>query len=178
MGRTHSIAIEAAALMLVIGLTMAGCGSTKKAQHSEASSEASALEEYEAEFQPSDYDVDVAAVFSELRKEKEKEPPPAEAGSTVEAPIFVPGYRVQLFATTDIDEANSQKAMAQAAFPNEWFYIEYDPPTYKLRAGNFLSRTDAEAFAQALQSSGYSDAWVVPDRVQKNAPPRRAKSPE
>jgi hypothetical protein len=178
MGRTHYIAIEMITLMLVIVLTTAGCGGAKKAQQSEHASEASVLEEYEADFQPSDYDVDVATVFSELRKEKGKENLPTEIGPTVETPIFVPGYRVQLFATTDIDEANSQKAMAQAAFPNEWFTIEYDPPTYKLRAGNFLSRTDAEAFAQILQSSGYHDAWVVPDRVQKNAPTRRPKSPE
>lgn len=177
MDRTHDTTIAKITSSLIIVAFMMGCSGAKKAQQSEASSESSALEEYEADFHPSDYDVEIGAVFSELRKDNEKENDPAEVRPTVEAPVFVPGYRVQLFATTDIDEANGQKLTAESAFPTEWFYIEYDPPSYKLRAGNFLSRTDAEAFAQTLQSSGYPDAWVVPDRVQKNAPPRRPKSP-
>ncbi len=178
MDCTHYTTLAKVAAPLILLLLMIGCGSAKRAEQSEHTSESSTLEEYEADFRPSDYDVELGVVFSELRKEEGKKNAPAEITPTVETPVFVPGYRVQLFATTDIDEAASQKATAESAFPDEWFYIEYDPPTYKLRAGNFLSRAEAEAFARTLQSTGYPDAWVVPDRVQKNAPPRRPKSPE
>jgi hypothetical protein len=180
MGRAHCTVIAKAAtlILLITFLMITGCGGAKQAQQTEASSESSVLEEYEAGFRPSDYDVDAGKVFSDLRKEKDRQSSSSESGPTVEPPVYVSGYRVQLLATTDIDEATSQKVAAEAAFPYEWFYIEYDPPTYKLRAGNFLSRSEAEAFTQILQSKGYPDAWVVPDRVQANAPPRRSRSPE
>ncbi len=82
----------------------------------------------------------------------------------------VPGYRVQLISTTSIDEANAKKLYAESLFPAEWFYLEYDPPTYKIRAGNFLVRFDAERFRALITARGFPGAWVVPDRVFNNPP--------
>ncbi|MBF8248556.1 MAG: SPOR domain-containing protein, partial [Bacteroidetes bacterium] len=47
-----------------------------------------------------------------------------------------------------------------------------DPPSYKLRVGNFLNRADAEVYAQTFAAQGFPDAWVVPERVIKNIQPR------
>ena len=148
-----------------------GCGGSKELEKPRPTSPNSELNKYEAEFRPSDYDMDVKVFFSELRREKERKSIPSEPAAT-EAPIVVPGFRVQLLATGEIDEANAKKAEVEAAFPGEWFYIAYDPPTYKLRAGNFLNRTDADMYAKLLSEKGFPDAWIVPERVFKNIQPR------
>jgi hypothetical protein len=132
---------------------------------------------YEDEFRPSDFDIDAKIFFSELRKENEKKAVSTEQVVT-ESPTVVAGFRVQLFATEEIDVANAKKAAAEAEFPEELFYIAYDPPTYKLRAGNFLNRADADAYAKILSERGYPDAWVVPERVFKNPPTRPTSQPQ
>lgn len=157
---------------------LSACSSSKKADKTETGSSTS-LHDFEADFRPSDHEGDAADIFAYLRSERETSEAPPAVTTIPEMPLLVTGYRIQLYATNDIDEANARKAGAEAAFPNEWFYIEYDPPTYKLRAGNFLSRSEAEMFLQTLQSTGYPDAWIVPDRVLKNPPLRRAqKNPD
>lgn len=135
------------------------------------------MEEYEKDFRPSDYDMDVRVFLSEMKKGKDVKVNPAEP-AVVEPLIIVPGYRVQLIATPEIDDANAKKLEAEAAFPGQWFYLEYDPPTYKLRAGNFLNRTDADSYARYLAENGYPDAWIVPERVVKNIQPRVIPQPQ
>ncbi len=135
------------------------------------------MDEYEKDFRPSDYDMDVKVFLSEMKKGKDVRVNPAEP-VVVEPPVVVPGYRVQLFATPEIDEANAKKNEAETAFPGQWFYLEYDPPTYKLRAGNFLNRNDADSYARYLAENGFPDAWIVPERVVKNIQPRIAPQPQ
>lgn len=84
---------------------------------------------------------------------------------------LAPGFRVQIISTRSIDEANARKQYAESLYPAEWFYLQYDPPTYKIRAGNFLSRLDADRFRSQIATRGFPDAWVVPERVLKNPPP-------
>lgn len=159
--------------MLFALLGAAGCGSSKEAEKTKGSEFDRELHAYEEQFRPSDYDPELSTFFSELKKEKE-ETPGADA-SVVEPPVAVQGYRVQILATSSIDDANTAKAAAESEFPGEWFYIAYDPPTYKLRVGNFLSRSEAETYARVLAERGYPDAWVVPERVFKNIQPRPAQ---
>lgn len=87
-------------------------------------------------------------------------------------PTIIQGYRVQLFSTSEIDDANAKKARAEAAFPDEWFYVVYDAPRYKLRGGNFVNRSSADAFAKHLTEKGFPDAWTVPEKILKNPQPR------
>jgi hypothetical protein len=89
----------------------------------------------------------------------------------VPVPDQAPGYRVQLISTTSIDEAKARKLYAESLFPAEWFYLQYDPPTYKIRAGNFLIRFDADRFRSQAVERGFAGAWVVPEHVFKNPPP-------
>ena len=160
----------------IICLTMVaaliGCGGTKELEKSRPpSSAANDLKKYENEFRPSDYDVDVKTFFSDLRRDNAGKKISSEPTVT-ESSNIVPGFRVQLLATTEIDDANAKKVEAESAFPGERFYIAYDPPAYKLRAGNYITRSDADAFAKFVQTNGYPDAWVVPERVIKNIQPR------
>ncbi len=87
-------------------------------------------------------------------------------------PILVQGFRVQLFSTSQIDEVNAKKARAEAAFPEQWFYVVYEAPMYKLRGGNFVHRTEADSYAKYLTNKGFPDAWVVPEKILTNPQPR------
>lgn len=153
---------------LVASLIAGGCSTAKRVERSETSSAADEWERYEAEFQPSEHDPDLKLIFADLRKEKTDKRTGEEISTEPDAATVVPGFRIQLLATPDIDEVNAQRAAAESIFIGERFYIVYDSPTYKLRVGNFLSRVEAESFVLRVQASGYPDAWVVPDRVLKN----------
>jgi hypothetical protein len=159
------LSIIAACVLLV------GCGGSKELDKSRSTTIKSESARFEEEFRPSEYDKDVKVFFSELRKDKGRNATAPEATIT-EAPIIVTGFRVQLLSTGDIDEVNAKKAEVEAAFPEEWFYVAYDPPTYKLRAGNFFRRGDAEMNAKIFADKGFPDAWVVPEHVLKNTLPR------
>ncbi len=160
------------ALVCVLALTIASCAGTKQAQKSK---EKPGFEEqivkYEASFRPSDYDPD-----PDHRKGATSDQPasgvdlPPDTAAASQADV-VQGFRVQLFSSVNIDDAKAKKAEVEAAFPAEWFYLEYDPPAYKVRAGNFATRFEADRFVKQLDEKGYSGAWTVPARIFRNPPP-------
>jgi len=155
---------------------IAGCSSSPESSRRGApASEADMLARWEADFRPSDHDTLAAPAARAGAVQKAGLPdtagglPPADTESEL-----VPGFRVQIFSTTDIDEANQKKTEAEADFPSEWFYIQYDPPTYKIRGGNFLQRYEAERFARAAIEKGFTDSWAVPEKVLREpSPPSR-----
>jgi hypothetical protein len=147
-----------------------GCGSSGEAPKPPSTTEE--FRKYESDFNPSEYNPAPGVI---MPAEGEPTVPPIELRDSEPAPgtpELVQGYRVQIFAATSIDEASRQKEVAEGLFPEEWFYLVYDPPTYKIRAGNFLTRFEADRFARELAEKGFRDSWIVPDRVQKNAPPK------
>ncbi|MFN0157044.1 MAG: SPOR domain-containing protein [Bacteroidota bacterium] len=169
MGRsTRTIGFYCTLLIPVLWLT--GCG----ASTGSSSSEADYIEEarrYEKGFRPSDFDPDpVAAVSTQVSNQPVSEAPHLPKTSV---PLeFVSGFRVQIFSSNNIDDANAMKAEVEQRFTDQWFYVVYDPPTYKLRGGDFLTRYEADRFAKFLKDAGHKDAWIVPERVYKNLPPR------
>jgi hypothetical protein len=163
--------IAATRLAVVALAAMLAACSTSKETGSAAGGGVEDWRKYEADFRPSDYDpeTDTSAV-KQASPEITQPGQPTDSPSPA-APELVSGFRVQFFSTTNIDEANAKKADIEARFPQEWFYLEYDPPTYKIRAGNFLSRFEADRFAKQLSENGFPNAWSVPTRVFKHPPP-------
>ena len=165
-------------IFFATALLLLSCAPSKESEETNNSAEfAAELKRYEATFQPSDYNPDVKEFFRE-----EKEHPPAEQDTGREEAVaetseLVQGFRVQIFSSQDIDEANTKLAEVQGLFPEEWFYLVYDAPSYKIRAGNFVIRFEAERFANRLSTRGYRDAWVVPEKVIRNPPPRPQGEP-
>jgi hypothetical protein len=164
---------RAGALTLVsaaLAAMMAGCGGgTTKDESARAADD---LRKYEETFRPSEFDPPPSVVLREntgTAKDTAAFTPSLPAGS---AEDFVAGFRVQIFSSTDIDEANGIRADAEQRFPGEWFYVVYEPPTYKVRAGDFQERYDADRLARTLREGGFSDSWIVPDRVFKTPPPK------
>jgi hypothetical protein len=125
------------------------------------------LRKYETDFNPSDYNPDPRELMIKAGDVEEVEEIPVKQSPSA-PPELVPGFRVQIAASTSIDEASSRKEEAESLFPETLFYLVYDAPTYKIRAGDFLTRFEADRFARQLAEKGFRDSWIVPDRVYKN----------
>jgi hypothetical protein len=157
-------------------ISLAGCGPSRDAAKEEAGkSTTEDVRRFESDFRPSDYDPD---------PEKNIHPSVTTSGVSdtpktgEESPEQIQGYRVQIFQSASIDEAKAQKSAAESLFPLEWFYLQYDPPTYKVRAGNFASRFEADRFAKVMTEKGFPGSWAVPERVFKSPPNPPAREPQ
>jgi hypothetical protein len=164
-------------LWLIILLLIAGCGSSKKIEKEKSGEELKEfLAKYEKTFDPSAYNPEVESI-----KVEEKNVHNAiESANTVEValPETIPGFRIQVLFTPEIDEANQIRDSLNTYIPEEWTYIVFDAPYYKVRIGNFMERYEAQALLRRLVSLGFSESWVVPDKVVKNPPPRPSDQPE
>jgi hypothetical protein len=174
MGRSvEKVSMERISLIVGI-LLLASCGAIKESEDDKKSN--GNLKQYEATFRPSEYDQPLSDFFPEPHGPASK-----DTGSTSTNPLpqsqeLIQGYRVQIFATSNYDDVTKMKESVESQFPDEWFYVVYDAPTYKLRVGNFLERYEADRFVRVITEKGYKDAWVVPERVYKSPPLRAAPS--
>lgn len=84
---------------------------------------------------------------------------------------LVEGFRVQLFQSTSLRlaEAFRDEAAPQFDVP---VYVEYEAPLYKVRAGNFRLRAEAESWASNLVGRGFQRVDVVATLVDTGALPR------
>ncbi len=73
------------------------------------------------------------------------------------------GYRVQLANITDEARAKAIEKRAHSLFKT--VYIFFQSPSYKVRAGDYTHRADADAAANEARRMGFRGAWVVPDQV-------------
>lgn len=131
--------------------------------------------------QPSGYDEsfdpmsvkDIA--FSVPRKTEKKMvqsqtaiPVPADTAATDTSWVTVQGYQLQLLQTENGSQA--RETMRNAILDlNTDVEIVYDAPNYKLRAGRFLNRYDAERLQSLADEKGYVNSWVVRTPVRVRA---------
>lgn len=161
------------AVLLLAAAFLAGCGGGGGTSRETAPAErGDPLARFESDFRPSDHDTLPApaahAATAPSARQGEAAQPSSPAPGEDE---LVPGFRVQIFATTDIDAAKAKKLEAESDFPSEWFYLQYDPPTYKIRGGNFIQRYEAERFVKLAVEKGFADSWAVPEKVFRQPPP-------
>ncbi|MGA9363987.1 MAG: SPOR domain-containing protein [Bacteroidota bacterium] len=167
----------AAALVLVIGIR---CSSSTESTREESTSKedvgGGVAEKYELQFNPADYNASVATI-EQLAK--------ADTGGkgtdlkTAESspPETTLGFRIQILSTTEIDTANAVKTELSNLPESIGIYVIYDAPYYKVRVGDYLSRPDANSLLRTLIDRGYSDAWIVADRILKDPPLRKPPVP-
>ncbi len=80
----------------------------------------------------------------------------------------VPGYQVQLLQTEDAKLARATVKEAILAL-NVDVVTFYEAPYYKLRAGRFVNRYDAEQLQNLATEKGYANCWVVRTQVKMRA---------
>jgi len=69
-------------------------------------------------------------------------------------------FRVQVFASNNIENVREQKKELEKN-TNEPIVIGYDAPYYKLYAGGYTKKQDAQVTLTKLKKTGYPDAWIV-----------------
>jgi len=84
-------------------------------------------------------------------------------GSKITKPMA--GYRVLIVTTDNLDEANKVKSEVYFRLDRNPVYISFDPPFYKVKAGDFLNSSDANDYSFKLNQMGYSDSKVIRDTV-------------
>lgn len=82
------------------------------------------------------------------------------AGPGVGNPSSGAEFQVQFFATTKRDEALKEKSRIEEALSVPVALV-YEAPYFKLRAGRFSTRAQAEEFKQRMLEAGHREAWIV-----------------
>ena len=75
------------------------------------------------------------------------------------------GYRVQVISTDDIDEANLIRSELYEKTLRKEVYIIFEPPFYKVKVGDFTSKSEAENLRFKLNQLGYTESKVVQETV-------------
>ncbi len=76
------------------------------------------------------------------------------------------GFRIQVIQDTDRGDVRQEKQRFINAFPQLKLYETYEPPFYKLRAGNFTDRFKAYYYYQRIKPN-FTRAFIVKDQVKK-----------
>ncbi len=74
------------------------------------------------------------------------------------------GYRIQVFVGNDRKEVDEAKSYIYQNFPELSTYLTFSQPTYKLKAGDFTTRLDAERYYSSIRQR-YSAAMLINERI-------------
>jgi hypothetical protein len=151
---------------LVLAISLLGCSSSKEETKKKETFE-EFLARYEKTFDPSKYKVPLN--LEEISSKKNVTTSPLDSLYISTLPETLAGFRVQVMFTQDIDQATQMRDSLNVLLPDDWVYIVFDSPYYKVRVGNYLDRPSANKMVRVLVGKGFKDAWVVPDVVIKNA---------
>jgi hypothetical protein len=151
-------------------VVLSGCGSTEGARKSSTASTGEqarkvALPQVEKTFNPSDYDDEIEVVQKQHAFEQERTSAEYQQDSVVVESEVTQGYRIQIFATGGIDDANAMRQTAVQRLPDDSVYVVFDPPVYKVRVGDFRTRVEANQRLGVISALGFADAWVVGDKI-------------
>ena len=75
------------------------------------------------------------------------------------------GYRLQVLSTRSREDAFKLKSQLLQMFPAQQSYVLFQSPYFKVRIGNFIRKSDAEAFKTKFARSYPKTAYVVEDVI-------------
>jgi len=75
------------------------------------------------------------------------------------------GYRVLVLTTDNIEEANQIKADVYFSQNSNEVYIDFEPPFYKVKTGDFDTQKTADDLRFKLNQLGYKEAKVIKDKI-------------
>lgn len=127
------------------------------------------LSTFERSFKPSFYDTEV---YLYKKNDTARVSGRSIDQLTSAPPETLQGFRIQLLATNNYDEANTTRNIINQSFPDVWIYLVFESPTYKIRVGDFSNRAEAKLLLDQFLAQGYKKAWIVPDRIIRNQLPK------
>ena len=78
---------------------------------------------------------------------------------------YINGFRVQLYVGNQRSEADAAKAYVYQLFRELTPYMSYTQPTYRVKAGDFIYRFEAEPYLEQIKTM-YPSAVIVAERVE------------
>src|SRR5690606_39390579 len=96
-----------------------------------------------------------ARIFSFVSKVVEK-----KSGKRVK----VRGFRVQVFSGRNRSDAYAVQARFQRSYKDIGAYVTYEEPNYRVKVGDFRSRSEATNFMRELRSQ-YTNVFVFTEDV-------------
>jgi len=76
------------------------------------------------------------------------------------------GFRLMIISTNNRDEAISAKTTVYTYFPELKAYLWHQSPYYKVKAGNFKDRKEAEAYQKKLNVYFSKGVFIMNDIVE------------
>ena len=76
------------------------------------------------------------------------------------------GYRLMVISTSNREEAIAAKTTIYSNFPEIQPYLWHQSPYYKVKAGNFRDRKDAEAYQKRLNAFFPKGVFVMNDIIE------------
>lgn len=76
------------------------------------------------------------------------------------------GYRLMIISTQSRDEALAAKTRVYTYFPELKAYLWYQSPYFRVKAGNFLDRKDAEAYQRRMKTYFPNGVQVMIDIIE------------
>lgn len=76
------------------------------------------------------------------------------------------GFRLMIISTNNRDEAMAAKTKIYTYFPDMKAYLWYQSPYFKVKAGNFKDRKDAEAFQKRLNIYFPKGVFIMKDIIE------------
>jgi hypothetical protein len=74
------------------------------------------------------------------------------------------GYRVQIYSGINRKDAYAAQSRFNDAYPEMRTYISYTEPNYKIRAGDFRSRLEAEKLMQELKGK-FTSLFIIAGKI-------------
>ena len=78
----------------------------------------------------------------------------------------MPGFRLQVLNTTDRKNAIEAKTKIYQLYPELRVYLQYQSPYYRLKAGNFKTRQEAEEYQESLAREFKNSVFIVRDIIE------------
>jgi hypothetical protein len=76
------------------------------------------------------------------------------------------GFRLMIISTVKRDEALSAKSKVYTYFPELKAYLWYQSPYFRVKAGNFKDRKDAEAYQKRLNTYFPNGVFIMSDVIE------------
>ena len=89
----------------------------------------------------------------------------------------VKGFRLMIISTNSRDEAIAAKTKVYTYFPELKAYLWHQSPFYKLKAGNFKDRKEAEQYQKKLNEYFPKGVYIMNDMVELSGDSLRDDTP-
>jgi cell division septation protein DedD len=86
----------------------------------------------------------------------------------ITAPVKTLGFRLQIFSASTRQAAEDARNRAKQKLSRDDIFIDFEPPYFKVRVGNFKTRKDAEKLLETIKKQGYETPFVVETQIQNS----------